>query len=83
MAKRKNGDFSQRLNQAMIERGLYPSELSRLSGVPRSVVYEYINGMREPSLFSLVRLAKGLRVSADYLCGLTADMQKSRPDEQL
>ena len=53
MASIRNRVFSQRLNQIMIERNIYPQEVQRL-----------------PTLTSLVKLARGLKVSTDWLCGI-------------
>ena len=70
MASIRNRVFSQRLNQIMIERNIYPQEVQRLTGVHRQCVYEYLRGNKEPTLTSLVKLARGLKVSTDWLCGI-------------
>ena len=70
MASIRNRVFSQRLNQIMIERNIYPQEVQRLTGVHRQCIYEYVQGIKEPNLTSLAKLAHGLKVSADWLLGL-------------
>lgn len=62
--------FAQRLYQTMTERGLYPSDVEKLTGVCRQKIYDYINGTKEPRLCSFIKLVRGLNVSADWLCGL-------------
>jgi len=54
----------------MVERKLYPSDVQRLTGVHRQCIYEYVQGIKEPNLTSLAKLAHGLKVSADWLLGL-------------
>ena len=75
-----NGDkiidltFARRLNQIMVERNLYPADIQRLTGIRRSRVYEYTQGVVQPSMYNLKRLAEGLNVSVDWLIGV-----KKRP----
>lgn len=69
----KKYDFTlaKRLEQLMIERNLYPRDIERLTGVRRQRIYEYIQGVAQPSAFMLKRIATGLHVSSDWLLGLT------------
>ena len=62
--------FGQRLNQLMIERRLYPRDVQRLTGVHRQNVYQYIQGVKQPSLYNAKRIAQGLKVSVDWLLGI-------------
>ena len=70
--KHRNKDFTfaRRLDRLMVERKLYPSDEQRLTGVHRQCIYEYVQGIKEPNLTSLAKLAHGLKVSADWLLGL-------------
>ena len=70
MAIMQNRVFPQRLNQIIVERGLYPSDVAKLTGVCKQKIYDYIKGTKEPRLSSFIKLARGLKVSADWLCGL-------------
>lgn len=54
----------------MCERQLYPTELSRITGVGRRTIYGYLQGDKQPSAFNLIRLSKGLKISSDWLLGL-------------
>lgn len=62
--------FARRLEQAMIERNIYPSDLARKSGVSRSSIYNYIAGTSQPSAYNVKRIALALSTSADWLLGL-------------
>lgn len=62
--------FAKRLEQAMIEKNIYPSRLAKLSGVPRSSIYNYIAGTAQPTAFNIKRLAITLDKSADWLLGI-------------
>lgn len=62
--------FARRLEQAMIEQNIYPSELAKQSGVSRSNIYSYIAGTAQPTAFNIKRIAIALNKSADWLLGL-------------
>lgn len=68
---RKDLAFSEKLNEIMNAQKIYPTELSKKSGVDRKLIYSYLNGVNAPSTNNLRRLAKALNVSADYLLGLS------------
>lgn len=65
--------FAKRLEQVMIERNIYPAQLSKITGIKRTVIYNYINGTHQPTAFNIKRIAVGLGVSADWLLGITDD----------
>lgn len=62
--------FSERLNQLMIERGLYPAEISRGTGISRSLIYRYSNGLVQPTAYNIKVIAKYFKVSSDWLLGI-------------
>lgn len=62
--------FSKRLNQVMCERQLYPTELSRITGVGRRTIYGYLQGSSQPTAHTLKRIAVCLKISSDWLLGL-------------
>lgn len=62
--------FARRLEQAMIEKSIYPSQLAKLSGVSRVNIYKYISGTAQPTAFNIKRLAIALDKSADWLLGI-------------
>lgn len=68
---RKDLAFSEKLNEIMNAQKIYPTELSKMSGVDRKLIYSYLNGVNAPSTNSLRKLAKALKVTSDYLLGLS------------
>lgn len=63
--------FAKRLEQIMIERNLYPTQVSKMTGIKRSTIYDYVQGNYQPTVYNIKRIAKGLSVSADWLLGLS------------
>ena len=63
--------FKIRLKQALIENHLTQIELAQRISMSQSVVNNYCSGKREPSLDVLILICKELKISADYLLGIT------------
>ena len=63
--------FSERIKYLRIEKGLGQEELAKELGVSASVISRWENGLREPSMSSLIAIANYFHVSIDYLAGLT------------
>lgn len=62
--------FSRNLNQIMIDRQIYPSQLSRMSGVSRANIHKYLCGTSQPSAYNIKRIAQALDVTSDFLLGI-------------
>lgn len=67
---RKN--FAERLKQARIKANLSRKQLGDAINISPNGFGLYETGKREPTLTSLIRLARTLNVSADWLIGATA-----------
>ncbi|WP_430622555.1 helix-turn-helix domain-containing protein [Adlercreutzia faecimuris] len=63
--------FGKRLRQARMDAGLTQQALADLIGVSLRNYQNYEQGSRNPPLDTLASIAATLRVSADYLLGLT------------
>ena len=62
--------FAVRLMRAQSAECLTMAELSRMAGIHHATISQYFDGKRDnPTMDTLVKLAKALRVSVDYLCG--------------
>ncbi len=61
--------FGQRLRDTRIRAGLSQSDLEDISGIPKARLSRYENGHVAPSIQTLERLAKALRVSEASLLG--------------
>ena len=62
--------FCERLKLLRIEKKLSQPELAQLVGVSKGMISFWENGINEPTIANLVKLAQILEVSADYLLGL-------------
>ena len=61
--------FSENLNLLLKQRNLSALALAKAIEVPKSIVYEWKNGQREPSIDNLLKLADFFGVSLEYLTG--------------
>lgn len=70
--------FSERLGILLRARGMTQRELAEKAGISSSLIGEYLHKKREPHAKTIIKLAKTLGVSPDYLLGLT-----SRPTQRI
>jgi len=61
---------AQRLKEARRRRGLSQGRLAELSGLSQTAISAYERGAMEPTVGSLLALARALRVSPHWLMGL-------------
>ena len=64
-------EFSSRLQKIRIERGFSRQEVADILEITSRAYQYYEEGKREPNYDKLVALAKHLKVSSDYLLGLS------------
>ena len=65
--------FSERLNKALYECGMDLTEVSKKSGVTRSLIWAYRFQGVIPNSYRLARLAVTLNVSTDWLLGIKGE----------
>lgn len=63
--------FSQRIKEALNIRRFSQKEAAKAINVTQRTMSEYVNGKMQPTAPAIIKLAKFLDVSADYLLGLT------------
>jgi transcriptional regulator with XRE-family HTH domain len=63
-------DIALRISKFIEENNLIDKEFATLTGIPKSTLNGYRNGNSEPKLDAIVKLAKGMNVSTDYLLGI-------------
>lgn len=61
--------FSEKVMKLMEEQGLTQKELSQKANVTESAISYYLSGDRTPRSDVLVRIAKALKTTTDYLLG--------------
>ena len=62
--------FSERLKSLRIEKKLSQPDLARLVGVSNGMISFWENGINEPTITNLIKLAQIFDVSTDYILGL-------------
>ena len=62
--------FAEILKELRTEKGIGQAQLARSIGVSNGIVSLWENKKREPTMSSLIALAKYFNVSLDYLTGL-------------
>jgi len=62
--------FRDRLVERMGAMGLTTKALAQLSGVSETAISNYRRGYSEAGVYNIVRLARALRCSTDYLLGM-------------
>ena len=62
--------FKDILKELRTERNLGQVELAKAIGVSKGVISLWENGLREPTMYSLISLAEFFNVSIDELVGL-------------
>lgn len=62
--------FMDRLNEALVLRGVSPAELHRRTGISESTISQYRSGYAEPKKQRLQMIADALSVNPTWLMGL-------------
>lgn len=73
--------FRNRLIIAMEKRNIKAAELSRLTGLSKPRISQYVNGTYEAKQQALYKLAKALNVSEAWLMGYDTDMEKPTSED--
>lgn len=72
--------FSKTLKRLLDEKNLSQAELCRLTGIPTSLMSNYVKGIKSPTLTNSLKLAKAFEISMDELSGSTSDLSTSKID---
>ena len=65
-----NNSFSENLKELRLEKGIGQIERAEKIGVSKGIISLWENGKREPTLSSLIALAKFFDISLDSLVGI-------------
>lgn len=63
-------NFAENLKRLRLARGIGQIELAKLIGVSKGIISLWENGLREPTMTSLIALARFFGVSIDELVGI-------------
>jgi transcriptional regulator with XRE-family HTH domain len=69
--------FAERLKQALQERGISQTDLSRLTGLGKSSISQYVSGKNIPREPIVQKIADVCDCSADYLKGETENLDST------
>lgn len=70
-----NEIFARRIKELRAEKGFSQQQLGDLVGVSKVSIFNYENGLQQPSLEILVNLAKSLNCSVDFLLGVSDNLE--------
>ncbi|MCL2570210.1 MAG: helix-turn-helix domain-containing protein [Firmicutes bacterium] len=62
--------FAKIIKELRDEKGMNKSQLARALGLSHTVIINWENGSKAPSIFTFIELAKYFGVTIDYLVGL-------------
>lgn len=68
--------LGERIKQARVDAGLTQQQLGDIVNVNKSTIAGYESGNREPDALKIIKIAKALNVTGDYLLGI--DDEQSR-----
>lgn len=83
MTTRKRVFRGDRLRLARVARDISQEDLANAIGIEQSQVTRYEGGKRDPSPEVIVRIARELEVTADWLLGLVDDPQARLEEKDL
>lgn len=66
----KRTKFAERLKFVREEAGLSQRDLAKILGVRQCTISRWEIGLREPSIFILIKIAKYFSVTANFLLGI-------------
>lgn len=80
MEQERISKLSARLKEAIDSAGMLPIDLSKKTGIPKSMISYYLSGKTEPKADRLHIIAKALDISEPWLLGF--DVPKHRTADQ-
>lgn len=75
--------FSERLTALIKSKGLSNKDLAKKANVTESAISYYTKGVRTPSGEVLIRIARALDTTADYLLGTTESLKPNEDSLKL
>jgi transcriptional regulator with XRE-family HTH domain len=66
-------DFAKRLSLLMSQKGVSQTQLAEHLNVKQQTISKYINGIIEPGLDTVLKIAKYFDETTDYLLGADSD----------
>lgn len=76
MSQETKAELKNRLKEALEDANMKPSQLSELTGIPKSMLSYYLNGRTKPKADRIYKISKALNVSEAWLLGYDVPKQK-------
>ena len=61
--------FNENLKLLLLEKNMKQADLCRMTGIQTSLMSEYINGRKSPTIGNAILIADALNISLDHLVG--------------
>ena len=71
-------EFNESLKRLLIEKNMKQADLCRLAHIQTSLMSEYINGKKSPTIGNAIQIADALDISLDVLAGREERVRYSR-----
>ncbi len=75
-------NFSERLKEYMAAAGINQTQLSKLTGINKSSICEYLSGSYEPKSRNIIKIANALNISPEYFLNLHDKVNAVTPDNK-
>ena len=72
-------EFNASLKRLLIEKNMKQADLCRLAHIQTSLMSEYINGKKSPTIGNAIQIADALDISLDVLAGREERVRYSEP----
>lgn len=76
-------NFAENLKQIIKDRHLKQASLCRMTGIQTSLMSEYLQGKKSPTIGNAIAIADALKVSLDFLVGKSIDTNISSIHRQV
>ena len=73
-------DFSEKLHEYMIAAGINQTKLSRVTGINKSSICEYLSGSYEPKQKNVLKIAAALNIPPEHFWGMQLSSQVKNAD---
>ena len=71
--------FNENLKLLLIQKHMKQADLCRMTGIQTSLMSEYINGKKSPTIGNAIQIADALDISLDTLAGREERVRYSEP----
>lgn len=74
----EKSEFSERMEEILLEKNLKAADISRLTGIEKSMLSKYLRKIVSPKLEIVVKIAEAININPLWLAGFEAPKQVSQ-----